>query len=107
RKPVDLPLSMHLRATLQSLGRPLAHGVLLFVFLPYEASISADAISRTLVRMSWTKRRLLEWKTASDSERGNDGSLVDTFRLMAFAPVLGVTVFLVLAIYDRAILPWA
>ena len=51
RKPVDLPLGMHLRATLQSLGRPLAQGVLTFVFLPYEAYISADAIVRTLVRM--------------------------------------------------------
>ena len=28
RKPVDLPLGMHLRVTLQSLGRPLAHSVL-------------------------------------------------------------------------------
>ncbi len=107
RKPVDLPLSMHVRATLRSLGRPLAHGVLMFVFLLYEAYISADAIARTLIRVSWTKRRLLEWKTASDSERGNDGRLWDTFRLMAFAPALGVAVFLVLAIYDRAILPWA
>ncbi len=40
------------------------------------------------VRMGWTKRRLLEWKTASDSERGADGSLAGTFRSMAFAPVL-------------------
>jgi cyclic beta-1,2-glucan synthetase len=72
-KPVDLPLRLHLRETLQSLARPLAQNVLTFVFLPYEAYISADAIVRTLVRMGWTKRRLLEWQTASDSERGANG----------------------------------
>ena len=49
--------------------------LLTFVFLPYEAYISADAIVRTLVRIVWTQRRLLEWKTASDAERGADGSL--------------------------------
>ena len=95
RKPVDLPLRMHLRATLQSLGAPLAHGVLSLVFLPYEAYISADAIVRTLVRMAWTKRQLLEWKTASDSERGGDGSLaayvpLDGFRACAGRRGLGV-----------------
>lgn len=107
RKPVDLPLGMHLRAILRSLVRPLAHGALLFVFLPYEAYVSADAIVRTLLRMAWTKRRLLEWKTASDSERGDGGSLTDMFRLMISAPVLAATVLFALAFYDRAALPWA
>ena len=55
------------------LARPLAQNALTLVFLPYEAYISVDAIVRTLVRMLWTKRRLLEWKTSSDSERGADG----------------------------------
>ena len=52
RKPVDLPLGMHLRVTLQSLGRPLMQSALTHsFFLPYEAYISVDAIVRTLVRM--------------------------------------------------------
>ncbi|MHB8970235.1 MAG: GH36-type glycosyl hydrolase domain-containing protein [Pirellulaceae bacterium] len=110
RKPVDLPLRMHLHVTLQSLGRPLAHGLLTFVFLPYEAYISLDAIARTLIRMGWTKRRLLEWKTASDSERGADGSLKDTFLAMACAPALATAAFVVLA-WDQPLVllfagPW-
>lgn len=96
-KPVDLPLRMHLRVTLQSLARPLAQNVLTFVFLPYEAYISADAIVRTLVRVGWTKRRLLEWKTASDAERGGNGCLTSTFRSMAFAPALAAAAWLALA----------
>ncbi|HEX5103792.1 MAG TPA: glucoamylase family protein [Pirellulaceae bacterium] len=110
RKPADLPLGMHSRATLHMLARSLAQGVLLCVFLPYEAFVSADAVVRTLVRMTWTKRRLLEWKTASDSERGADGSLEETYRTMAFAPALGASALLLLVFYDRQVLlhagPW-
>ncbi|HUF63929.1 MAG TPA: glucoamylase family protein, partial [Verrucomicrobiales bacterium] len=106
-KPRDLPLGLHWSATLQSLARPLAHCVLVLIFLPYEAYISADAILRTLVRMVWSKRRLLEWKTASDSERGSDDRLEDTFRLMAFSPLLAATALGVLAFYDPEVLLWA
>ena len=110
RKPADLPLGMHLRAILDTLGRSLAQGALMCVFLPYEAFVSADAVLRTLVRMTWTKRRLLEWKTASDSERGADGSLEDTYRTMAFAPALAAVALLLLVFYDRLALlysgPW-
>jgi hypothetical protein len=107
RKPVDLPLGMHVKVTLRSLGRPLIQNALKFVFLPYEAYISTDAIARTLVRTCWTKRRLLEWKTASDSERGADGNLGTTFRSMAFAPVLAVAAFLALAFLHHDALPFA
>ncbi len=107
RKPRDLPLGLHWRVTLQSLTRPVAHGLLVILFLPYEAYISADAILRTWVRMAWTKRRLLEWKTASDSERDSDGSLEDTFRVMAFSPMLAATALGVLAFYDLGVLLWA
>jgi cyclic beta-1,2-glucan synthetase len=107
RKPVDLPLGMHLRATLQTMWRSLAHGLLVCVFLPYEAYISADAIVRTLVRMAWTKRRLLEWKTASDLERGADGNLDDVFFVMVVAPVLAAVALLSLILFDPWVLPYA
>jgi len=107
RKPVDLPLGMHCQSTLQSLWRPLSQQLLAIVFLPYEAYINADAIIRTLIRLGWTKRRLLEWKTASDSERGTVGSLRDSFRRMAFAPVLAVAALVLLAGLNLAVLPLA
>ena len=105
-KPADLPLRMHLSVTLRSLGRPLAHGLLTFVFLPYEAYISLDAIARTLVRMGWTKRRRLEWKTASDADRGG-GNLGDTLRAMVCAPALAAAAFCGLALYHAQLLALA
>ncbi len=43
---------------------------LALVFLPHQATVSADAIVRTLWRMWVTRRHLLEWQTASQTERG-------------------------------------
>ena len=60
--------------------------------------------------MLWTKRRLLEWTTASDSERSNDGGLTDTFRAMIFAPALAAATLVVLALIRPEMLfiagPW-
>ena len=106
-KPVDLPLRMHLRVTLQSLGRPLAQNALSLTFLPYEAYSCGDAILRTLFRMAWSKRRLLEWKTASDSERGATGTLASTIRLMAFAPAMATVSFFAASVYQPQVLPYA
>jgi cyclic beta-1,2-glucan synthetase len=104
RKPVDLPMYLHWRATLTSLKQPLVLKGLEFVFLPYEAIVNVDAIARTLSRTIWTKRRLLEWKTSSDSERGADGTLWGVYRVMTLAPVLGVAVLLGLVFHQPGIL---
>ncbi|MDR3051214.1 MAG: DUF3131 domain-containing protein [Oscillospiraceae bacterium] len=39
--------------------------------LPYQACIQTDAILRTLWRVCFSRRHLLEWVTASDAERTN------------------------------------
>ncbi len=106
-KPVDLPLGMHLRVTLESLGRPLAQNALTLIFLPYEAYINVDAIARSLVRTGWTRRRLLEWKTASDSERGSNEDLQGTFRSMIIASLVALVAAVALTILDPFVLVFA
>lgn len=49
--------------------------LLVFCFLPYNAYIMADAIIRTSYRLFISKRNLLEWKTAADSEASSHKSL--------------------------------
>jgi len=107
RKPVDLPARLHWGVTLKSQGRPVAQSGLALVFLPYEAYICGDAILRTLFRMLWSKRRLLEWKTASDSERGPTGTLPITIRSMVVAPALAAATFMAIASYQPQVLPYA
>ncbi|WP_291639232.1 glucoamylase family protein [Clostridium sp.] len=41
---------------------------LIFCFIPYQAYIMLDAIIRTLYRVTFSKKNLLEWQTAEDVE---------------------------------------
>jgi len=49
----------------RSFSEGVARWLLLLVFLPHQAAVTADAILRTLVRVVITKRHLLEWTSAA------------------------------------------
>lgn len=53
------------RASLSSVPNDLYRWLLSLAFLPHEAVIVTDAILRTGLRMSVTRKRLLEWTTAA------------------------------------------
>jgi cellobiose phosphorylase len=86
-KPTDLPWSMHLRGAVGSLGRQTGRIFITLAFLPYDAFISLDAITRTLLRLLVTHRRLLEWRTSSDSEWTKHADLLAFYATMWVAPV--------------------
>ncbi|HEY7612141.1 MAG TPA: glucoamylase family protein [Gemmatimonadales bacterium] len=70
---------------------------LAIAFLPHQAWISVDAIARTLWRVLVTRRHLLEWRTASQTERMVTGAAFATWRTMWPAVALGVGPLLVAA----------
>lgn len=41
---------------------------LIFCFLPYQAYLMLDAILRTIYRLAFSRKKLLEWQTAADVE---------------------------------------
>ena len=86
RKPLDLPVMIHARTCAVTLGPQLAQCLLTLILLPYEAAMSLDAVIRTLVRIHWTHRRLLEWKTASDSNNSTSSNLAGFYCTMWSAP---------------------
>jgi len=104
RKPTDLPLLTHLSVTADALGKQGAQFLCTFVFLPYEAYVSADAIVRTLTRVLWTKKKMLEWKTASDASRGVSTDPAGFFRTMWFAPVLAAAALVLLTLREPVML---
>ncbi len=61
-------------------------------FLPDQAWRMADAIGRTLVRLLFTRRHLLEWTTAAQSAQGPRLDARGFYRQMASGTVLGVAV---------------
>ena len=67
------------------------------VLLPDQALLAADAITRTVVRVVWTKRNLLEWQTASHIEEATGNSRLFVWRRMAPAVVLGAAILALVA----------
>ena len=103
-KPTDLPVGTHLATAFASAGRPLAQCLFTLTFLPYEACINLDAVARTLIRVHWTRSRLLEWKTSSDSDRSVRSDLPGFFRAMFVAPTLALAALLFFVASRRDVL---
>ena len=64
------------------------------VFLPHETFIIADAILTTLVRLIFTRKRLLQWVTAAHTVNilGGELKLKVIWREMVIAPLFGLGV---------------
>ncbi|HTA94482.1 MAG TPA: cyclic beta 1-2 glucan synthetase, partial [Verrucomicrobiae bacterium] len=90
RKPKDLPFFLHFKNVGETLMRQSAQAILTIAFLPYDAVISLDAVTRTLWRLVFSRRRLLEWQTASDIESTDNGTLHSFFAAMCCAPMLAL-----------------
>jgi cellobiose phosphorylase len=103
RPPRDKSLFAYYAAVWRDAVTSAQQFVLTVVFLPHQAWVSADAIARTLIRLFVTKRHLLEWQTASQTERTTNVSLGAVWRRMVPAELLtGVIAALVaLAVWRR------
>ena len=100
RQPKELPLASHLANVTRNAARQSSQALLTVIFLPYDVVISLDAVARTLWRLFFTRRNLLEWQTASDVEQRDDGSLKNFFETMWCAPALAVAIGVMLFIAD-------
>lgn len=104
RKPSGLPFRQHIKSVWQSLVRGLALAGLSLVCLAYESCVSADAIGRTLWRLRWSRRRLLEWEPSAHSSRVHIKSPAQDFfrivRKMWFAPTFSLILFSGLAAWQ-------
>jgi cyclic beta-1,2-glucan synthetase len=107
RKPEELPLALHMASLAAALGRQAGQVLLTLAFLPYDALVSADAVVRTLLRVLFTHRRLLQWISAGEVARKAGHSLPDFFRTMWFAPALGAAAAAFLAHWEPLQLAFA
>ncbi|NLC69610.1 MAG: glycosyl transferase, partial [Clostridiaceae bacterium] len=72
--------------------------LLQFVFIPYQAYLMLDAILRTLVRLGFTRKNMLEWVTAADAEASLSNDAKSFFRRMWMSSAIG-TAFLLGTVY--------
>ena len=103
RKPKDSSWRLHLKITGRTAARQAGQAILTVAFLPYDAVISLDAVTRTLWRLMFTRRHLLEWQTASEVERKSSGRLQSFFVTMWSAPALAVSLSALLLLLDNPI----
>ncbi len=54
----------------QGAADDLIRSIVMLAFLPHQALMASDAIVRTLYRRYFSKRNLLEWRTAEEADRG-------------------------------------
>ncbi|MBK8324152.1 MAG: cyclic beta 1-2 glucan synthetase [Betaproteobacteria bacterium] len=109
--PRELATARHLQSVGRGLSRNLRQALLALAFLPYEAAWTLDAIARTLARLLFTHRRLLEWTPSSETDRvlaeRDRTTLAASYRAMAVAPLAAVGTGVALAAFAPAALAWA
>lgn len=84
---VDVPYGQYVRALLGDLGQDLARACLALAWLPFEMFYSADAILRSLWRIGFSRRRLLQWQPSREVERSTENRLSGLYRQMWIEPV--------------------
>jgi cellobiose phosphorylase len=96
RKPKTMSAGAFIRQAAQSAAHLLSAPFFALATLPYDAYFSATTIVRTLVRVSFTHRNLLEWKPSAQHDSSSDKSLASSIRSMWIAPALSAVLFAVL-----------
>jgi len=85
-----ITFSSHLRALGDELRLSLALSVLIVSFRAHQACLMSDAIARTVWRLFFSRRHLLEWVTAAQSSQGPRPNSFCIVRRMAGAPVIAM-----------------
>ncbi len=97
----------HLTSMANDLGRSALQTAITAACLPHRALVMVDAIARTLVRMTITRRRLLEWETAVDAERRLSQHRWSMIWRMWFLPVIAIAMAILLPRQAlTAAVPW-
>jgi cyclic beta-1,2-glucan synthetase len=68
-KRVNITISSHLRSLAQDFVRAMAQIGLTIAFIAHQAWMMGDAIVRTIYRLTISRRRLLEWVSAAQTQR--------------------------------------
>ena len=72
-----------LKSSLEDFGHALALTICSILFLGHNAGLMVDAIIRTIYRLTFSRKNLLEWTTAAQSASSHSNSLGGSYSLMA------------------------
>ena len=89
----------HLRAVGDDLFAAMSQAFLAIAMTAHQAWLMTDAVARTLGRLYFTRRNLLEWVPAAQASYGVDPSLRTFFRHLRWAVFLAITAGLAVAVF--------
>jgi cellobiose phosphorylase len=90
RRPQEQPWYLHVRDGLVGYALQVARDGFAIACMPYDALQSLDAIARSTFRVIVTRRKLLEWRTASDAQRARRVGVLASVGGMWIGPALAV-----------------
>jgi cyclic beta-1,2-glucan synthetase len=91
----------HVRALKSEVQLAFAQSALMIIFVAHQAWLMADAIIRTIVRLTITRRHLLEWVTSAQVASGSNLSLARYYRRMSGALVVGLLAIGIAAVFGH------
>jgi cyclic beta-1,2-glucan synthetase len=103
RRMSQLDFGQRVRLIARSVGRQILQECFTFACLPYDAYLSVDAIARTVVRLLFTRRRLLEWRTTRDAQQSHRNSLPGFFVSMWVQPAVAAAVSVAMLIRHSSV----
>lgn len=107
RPPKDQSWPAYYAAVSHDAAVSIQQFALTMIFLPHQAVVSADAIVRTLIRLTITKCNLLEWQTASQVERTlGVGTQREVWRRMWPVIALATVLFIGVILKDQTMLDY-
>ncbi|RYY03398.1 MAG: cyclic beta 1-2 glucan synthetase [Gammaproteobacteria bacterium] len=105
RRANEVGFWQHFMAVIQSVERNMAQSVFRVSCLPHEAMFSLTAILRSMNRLLFTHRLLLEWNPYAEQTSKGPGTIWASYRSMWAGPVIAVITGIVLgAMYRGALL---
>lgn len=93
QRPAAQPRLRRYARLLTGVGGAIVQSLMRLWLLPWEAWVCLSAAATALWRMLVSHRKLLEWETAAQSEKGRSG-LAATLRAMAVPAALGLSCLL-------------
>ena len=98
RRSGELTWRRHLAVIGRDFGRQLTREFIALASLPHDAWLGIDAIARTVVRVLVTRRKLIEWRTASDAQRNARNDILGSYVAGWIAPIVALVTPLALLV---------
>lgn len=99
RKPADVIFIQHFAYTIRSAFENFIQQLLDLAFLPYEVYLNIDAIVRTLWRVFFSHKNLLQWNPYNRN-RNMRNSIFKSYTAMWFEPFFALLTYVFLTIYN-------